>query len=552
MRKSLRAGEPALRSRAFLLWGVLFVSILTPRAFAGVAGFLATVGIIGSLLLLIALVPALIRGIRNGQSGKVSALIQDPRIEGIARDLFPDEQSLPPIRSSARDHFMNKPLPPGENIVSYAMKVFRKHGVYLPEVYAERVFVNELNRPFFEADEDLRKMPAEKIDAQKLAQRRANNLKTWIGRGRVWIEKIVQNHRDEVESGAEKIARLFLVRMASLVKQRDPVDDIDSLLRHECLTPQERRSQDADFFYSWLQAFEKSVKNSNIMKPEARHMVDVQPGVVERAQTRILEVIAEYLEITSNRRRLHDLSPAAERWNETIFQLNLIRSESFSRRMLLAFQRSFLDSGEAFRHILENLDLKNISPDDLRNIFQEHAFFPQRIVVIGNRPVVGTRAADQYNHDLGDFALPLVNVPDYGREETEEAGKPLGHDLRRKNAEGLRSAVQKVVAEMPVSRRAEMLREVFSDNEGPVDKLGRYLLILPIGKGLTYEDEMVLAELRFFPPSGLDKTLISVVDFAETDLMWNSEMATDLQRTAAYDYFLSMATGAPLLKASEA
>jgi len=103
---------------------------------------------------------------------------------------------------------------------------------------------------------------------------------------------------------------------------------------------------------------------------------------------------------------------------------------------------------------------------------------------------------------------------------------------------------------MAISRRAEMLREVFSDNEGPVDKLGRYILIMPIGKGLTYEDEVALAELRFFPPSGLDKTLVSVVDFAETDLMWNSEMANDQQQMAAYDYFLSMATGAPLLKTS--
>ncbi len=539
-----------MRSRAFFLWGTLFVSVLTPQAFAGAAGFLAAVGIIGFLLVLIALAPALLRSIGNGQSGKVSAFIQDPRIEGIARDLFPDEQSLPPIRSSARDYFINKPLPPGENVVSHVMKIFRKHGIYLPEVYAERVFVNELNRPFFEADEELRKTPAEKMDIHKLTLRRANNLKTWIGRGRVWIEKIVRNHRDEVEAGAERIARLFLVRMASLVKQRDPVDDIESLLRYECLAPQERRALDADFFYSWLQAFEKSVKNSNIMKPEARHMVDVQPGVIERAQARILEVIAEYLEITNNRRRLHDLSPVGERWSETIFQMNLVRSESFSRKMLLGFQRSFLNSGEAFRRILENLDLKNISLDDLKNIFQDHTFFPQRVVLIGNRPVVESRVAEQYNHDLGDFALPLVNVPDYGREESEEAGKPLGHELRRKNAEGLRSAIQKATGDMPISRRAEMLREVFSDNEGPVDKLGRYILILPIGKGLTYEDEMALAELRFFPPSGLDKTLVSVVDFAETDLMWNSEMANDQQQMAAYDYFLSMATGAPLLKTS--
>ncbi|MFH1742635.1 MAG: hypothetical protein ABIH23_26825 [bacterium] len=543
-------GVFGLAFRTFSIWVFLFVSILAPAAYGDTGGVLAILGIFGFVILFIALVPVIIGIFQAGQSGEKGAKggTRDPRVDGIARDIFPDEQALPSPGASQLDHFLNKRLPSGESVVSFVMKAFNKHAIYLPESYADRVFSRELNQPFFQKDGEIRRLRGEKIDPASLPQRRAQNLKQTIEQGIRWIEKLVQNHREEVETGAELIARRFLVRLAALVKQREPLDEVESLLRHESLTPQERYAKDVDFFYAWLQAFEKSLKNSNIMKPEARHMVGTQPGMVERVQHRINEIVSEYLEITSNRRRLQQISSAGAIWDEVLYQMSVTRSESFDRKTLRKYQELFLNSTEPFRRQIEMVDIKNLSVEDLKNMFQDHALFPQRIVMLGNRTVAAKMAADQYNHDLGPFSLHMLLVPDYGREEPEEADSPTEPATRRKNAEGLKGALSGLLEKVPLSHRNEMLREVFSEDDGPVDKLGRYILILPIAKELTYEDEMALAALRFFPPSGLDRTLIAVVSFVETDLLWNSGKATKEQRNAAYEFFLSFATAGPLLR----
>ncbi len=545
-------GEQVTRIWAAAARASIIITVIPlPASAADTKYIIFGMGGLGILLLIAGLAPGLSRLLSKNLSSQkkdLRASIRDPRLSGIIRELFPDNHTLPPPGATPLDHLLNKRLPPGESVVSFVRKVFDKHGIYLPEMYAEKIFVKEVNQAFYNRDDEIRSGGGQSVDFDVRTKRRTENLQKAIDRAITWVEKIAETHRREVDASAEQSARRFLVRVAKLVHELDAVDETERVLRHECLTPQERYAQDVNFFYSWLQAFEKAVKKSNLMKPEARHMRGSRPALVERTQKRIHEIIQEYLEITNNRRKLQTLSSAGEQWDEAIYKAGVNASETFDRKTLVHFQRIFLKSGEPFRNLIASVDVKALSVEELKNVFREHEIFPQRIVVLGNRPVVANQAVDRYNHDLGPFALPKLVIEQLDREESEETNSPLGFDIRKENAEKLQEALQSLLDGLGGSRRNEILREVFEQNEGPLNKLGRYVLILPIAVELTYEDEMALAETRFFPPSGLDRTLISVVDFSETDILWNSKQATEEQKDAAYDFFVSNASQQPLLR----
>jgi len=508
------------------------------------------IGGLGVLLVVAGVTPGIARALKAKKNKKqdLRAAIRDPRVAGIIHDLFPDDHSLPPPGATPLDHLLNRRLPKKESVLSFVRKVFDKHGIYLPETYAEKIFVKEVNQAFYRQDDEIRSSDSKSVSFEERTKRRTENLRRAVERGIVWIEKLVDTHRREVETSAEQSARRFLVRVSKVLQELDAADETERLLRHETLTPQERYAQDVNFFYAWLQAFEKALKKSNLMKPEARHIRGTQPAIVERTQHRVHEIVREYLEITNNRRKLQAMSPLGEQWDEVIYKASVNASEAFDRKQLANFQKIFLECDEPFRNLFEAVKFKELSVDELKNLFREHEIFPQRIVVLGNRLVVANRAVDRYNRDLGPFALPKLVIEKLNREESEEADSPLGYEIRQKNAENLREALRNLLDGLGPSRRNEVLRGEFEQDEGPRDGLGRFVLILPIAQDLTYEDEMVLADLRFFPSSGLDKTQIAVVSFAETDIMWNSEQADEQQRTAAYDFFISNASQRPLLR----
>jgi hypothetical protein len=533
---------------AIALWALALLLIPASPAHADIRDVVIATYIIGVILIFVGLVPPLARSLvaaaKSSTRRESQRPTQDVRVNRIAEDLFPDEEALPPSTALSSEYFLNKRLPPGESTAAFAMEVFEKHGVYLPESYADRVFQKEINQPFFRRDGQIRRTENEGVGYEQVMRRRRQNLKQTVRDGVAWVEKLVQNHHDEVEKSAEQSARGFLLRLSRAMRERDPVGEAERLLRNDWLAPQERYVQDVNFFRLWLQTFEKAVFRSRLMQQQGDQVVGGRPGGADRVHTRIREIIAEYSEISANRCRLQKLSAKGRDWDKAIYQASTTQGEVFDRESLLAFQKVFLECEEPFRRLLESVDLEDLSVENLNGLFLEHDIFPQRIVILGNRPIVATMVAQQYNHDLGSFAIPLLRVEECGREEPE-GEIPADRSRRQENAEKLKHALGAAIEKAPTSQLNEMLRVVFEHDEGPVDKLGRYILVLPVSRQLSYEDELVLGANRFFPPSGLDQTLTAVVNFADTDPAWNSDQAAREDRLAAYEFFLSAVTVRP-------